>query len=78
MARRIAIIVLLLFIPDVSRAQFIDAGFGSGPFGQRQFTNGLFGTGGVINNSGGGGGVGSLMDDSNNLVLDDSSNQVTG
>lgn len=71
MARRILILSFLLY-PCLSEAQFIDAGFGTGLFGQKQFSTGLFGTGST-SGGGGGGGVpaGSIQDDSGNYLNDD-------
>ncbi len=46
--------IFMLSVSIPCYAQFIDAGFGTGPFGKKQFFTGLFGTG---SGSGGGGGL---------------------
>lgn len=51
MNRILLISISLLLITIPCHAQFIDAGFGNGPFGIKQFYTGLFGTG--VTGSGG-------------------------
>lgn len=71
---RLLLIGIFLFSLSIpSYAQFIDAGFGTGPFSIKQYYTGLFGTG---NTSGGGIPSGSLQDDSGHYIQDDASHYI--